>query len=225
MVCKSSCHLLINRPLITPQLPPLASRHLTGRPGAIIRGRTGDRGITSAGVRECSHGSRGHTAVCPGAVLCCPMAILSDPAGWIMDSSQLSGPWWIDSVWSWSLLQTPHHRPAKMVFSTVPSNSDWQWTVELQAGWRGVPMSTVSQSCKEQLKVGLRWPVVWHFTFSGVWRMISCRRLNILCRVNTKGKWQIQRRMYLVRRFVGGAGVSYCPADIMRRWIGDRGIS
>ena len=84
-----------------------------------------------------------------------------------------------------------HHRPA------VPSNSDWEWTVELRAGWQGVPLFTVSRSCKEQLKIGLRWPVVWRLTFSGVGRMITCRRLNILCRVNTKGKWQIQRRMIL----------------------------
>ena len=95
--------------------------------------------------------------------------------------------------------KTPHHRPAKTVFSTVPSNSDWQKCepVEIRAGWRGNPLASisVSQSCKEQLKIGLRWPVVWRLTFSGVGRMITCRRLNILCRVNTKGKWQIQRRM------------------------------
>ena len=97
------------------------------------------------------------------------------------------------------LAQTPHHRPAKTVFSTVPRNSDWQWTVELWAGWRGVPLSTVSRSCKEQLKIGLLWPVVWRWTFSGVGRMITCRRLNILSRVNTKGKWQIQRRMHNLR--------------------------
>ena len=89
--------------------------------------------------------------------------------------------------------QTPHHCPAKTVFSTVPSNSDWQWTVELRAGWRRVPLSTVSQSCKEQLKIGCCWPVVWRLTFSGVGRMITCRRLNILCRVNTKGKWQKEK--------------------------------
>ena len=50
--------------------------------------------------------------------------------------------------------QTPHHRPAKTVFSTVPRNSGWQWTVELRARWGGVSLSTVSQSCKEQLKIG-----------------------------------------------------------------------
>ena len=43
--------------------------------------------------------------------------------------------------------QTPHHRPAKTVFSTVTSNSNWQWTVELRAGWRGGPLSTVSRIC------------------------------------------------------------------------------
>ena len=87
----------------------------------------------------------------------------------------------------------------KTVFSTVSSNSDWQWTVELRAGWLGFPLSTVSRSCKEQLKIGLYWPVVRRLTFSGVGRMITCRRLNILCRVNTKGKWQIQRRMSILR--------------------------
>ena len=92
--------------------------------------------------------------------------------------------------------QTPHHRPAKTVFSTVPSNSNWQWwTVELRAGWRGVPLSIVSRSCKEQLKISLCWPVVWHLKFFSVGWMITCRHLNILCRINTKGKWQIQRRM------------------------------
>ena len=76
--------------------------------------------------------------------------------------------------------QTPHHRPAKTVFSTVPSNSD-------------------CQSCKEQLKIGLCRQLVWRMTFSGVGRMITCRSLDILCRVNTKGKWQIQRRMNILR--------------------------
>ena len=91
--------------------------------------------------------------------------------------------------------QTPHHQPAKTVFSTVLSNTDWQWTVELFSGWQGVPLSTVSWSCKKQLKIGLCQPVVWHLTFSSVGRMITCRRLNILFRVNTKDKWQIQRNM------------------------------
>ena len=91
--------------------------------------------------------------------------------------------------------QTLQHRPAKMVFSSVLSNSDWQWTMELRAGWRGVPLSTDSSSYKQQLKIGLHWLLVWHLTFSGAGRMITCRRLNILCRVNTKGKWQIQQRM------------------------------
>ena len=38
--------------------------------------------------------------------------------------------------------QTPHHRPAKTVFSNVPSNSDWQKCepVGLQAGCRGAPL-------------------------------------------------------------------------------------
>ena len=39
--------------------------------------------------------------------------------------------------------------------------------------------------------------MVWRLTFSGVRRMITCRRLNILCRINTKGKWQIQRRKWI----------------------------
>ena len=99
--------------------------------------------------------------------------------------------------------QTPHHRPAKTVFSNVPSNSDWQKCepVEIRAGWRGNPLASisVSQSCKEQLKIGVRRPVVWRLTFSGVGRMITCRRLNILCRVNTKGKWQIHQRINLLR--------------------------
>ena len=91
--------------------------------------------------------------------------------------------------------QTPHHRPAKTMFSTVQSNCDWQCTVELPSRWRGVPLFTVSRSCKEQLKIGRCWPVVWCLTFSGVVRMITCRRLDILCRVNTKEKWQIQWRI------------------------------
>ena len=69
--------------------------------------------------------------------------------------------------------QTRHHRRAKMVFSTVPSNSNWQWTVELLAGLRGVPLSTVRWSCKEQLKIGLCWSVVWRLKFSGVGRIFS----------------------------------------------------
>ena len=89
------------------------------------------------------------------------------------------------------------HRPAKTVFLTVPSNSDWQWTVELRAGWPAVPLSTLSWSCKEQLKIDLCWSVVWRLTFSGVGRMITCRRLNILCRINTKGEWQIQQTMLI----------------------------
>ena len=60
---------------------------------------------------------------------------------------------------------------------------------------RGVPLSTVSWSCKEELKIGLRWPVVWRLTLSGVGRMITYRRLNILCRINTKRKLKIQQKM------------------------------
>ena len=63
-----------------------------------------------------------------------------------------------------------------------------QLTVELRAGVWGVPLFTVSWSCKEQLKIGLCRPVVWRLTSSGVRRMITCRHLNILCRVYTKGR-------------------------------------
>ena len=38
------------------------------------------------------------------------------------------------------------------LFSTVPCNSNWQWTVDLLAIRLGAPQSTVSQSCSEQLK-------------------------------------------------------------------------
>ena len=51
---------------------------------------------------------------------------------------------------------------------------------------QGVTLSTVSWSCKEELKIGLCWPVVWRLTLSGVGRMITYIRLNILCRINTK---------------------------------------
>ena len=92
-----------------------------------------------------------------------------------------------------------HHTTGqRRMCTTVPSNSDWQWIVELRAGWLGVPLSTVRWSCKEQLKIGLCWPVVWRLTFSGVGRMITCRHVNILCRINTKGKCKIQQRMILL---------------------------
>ena len=92
------------------------------------------------------------------------------------------------------LRQTPHHRPAKTVFSNVLSNSNWpwQWSSEPDGEEFNCP---VSLRCKEQLKIGLRCPVVWRLTLSGVGRMITCRRLNILCSINTKGQWQIQQRM------------------------------
>ena len=48
--------------------------------------------------------------------------------------------------------QTPHHRPEKKLFSTVPCNSHWQWTVELLTVRLGAPLSTVSGGCTEQLK-------------------------------------------------------------------------
>ena len=38
------------------------------------------------------------------------------------------------------------------LFSTVPCNSDWQWTAELLPIWLGAPLSTVSRSCSKQLK-------------------------------------------------------------------------
>ena len=115
----------------------------------------------------------------------------------------------ISSCAECSMGQTPHHWPAKTVFSTVPSNYNLQWTVELWAGWRGVPPSSVSPSCSEQFKIGLCWPVVWRLTFSGVGRMITCRRLNILSRENTKGKWQIQWRMYSVSSVYNLCRVQY----------------
>ena len=47
-----------------------------------------------------------------------------------------------------SLGQTPHHQLPKTVCSTVPSNSDWQKCkpVELQVGWRGAPLASISVS-------------------------------------------------------------------------------
>ena len=111
------------------------------------------------------------------------------------------------------LRQTPHYRLAKTLFSTVPSNSVWQWTDELRAQWRGVPLSTVSWSCTEQLKKRLFWPVVWRLTFSGVRWMITCRRLHILCRVNTKGKWQIQRRIDILRCIYSTENVQTSAGD------------
>ena len=107
-----------------------------------------------------------------------------------------------------SMGQTQHHRPAKTVFSTLPSNSDWQKCkpVEFWAGWRGAPLASnsVSRSCKEQLKIGICRPVVWHLTFSGVWWMITCRLPNILCRLNIKLKWQQQQRIdYYCLRALG----------------------
>ena len=51
-----------------------------------------------------------------------------------------------------SVGQTPHHRPAKTVFSTVLSNSEWQKCepVELRAGWREAQLASISasHSCK-----------------------------------------------------------------------------
>ena len=106
-------------------------------------------------------------------------------------------------------------------------------TVDSGALSRMARSSTVSRSCKEQLKIGLCWPVVWRLTFSGVGRMFTCRRLNILCnlysvfivlfmeaftvvysRINTKGKWPIQQRMSIYCRSVKEGKDSQCKMSI-----------
>ena len=56
---------------------------------------------------------------------------------------------------------------SKDLFSIVPWNSDWQWTVELLAIRLGAPLSTVSQN-RKSWKHCLHWPVVWHFSHTAV---------------------------------------------------------
>ena len=51
---------------------------------------------------------------------------------------------------------------SKDLFSTVPCNSDWQWTVELLAIRLGAPLSV--RIARSSWKHRLCWPVVWHLS-------------------------------------------------------------
>ena len=88
-------------------------------------------------------------------------------------------------VCRWSTLQ--HRRmlnatpPAsKDLFSTVPCNSDWQWTVELLAIWLGAPLSTVIWSCLEQLKTPTL--LAGGVAFVPLLYGIHCIKMLMLCR-------------------------------------------